>query len=47
VRVAPDRDRVCTEMLKTVAIVAEKTSLRADPEETFMVLVQGKNRGIG
>ena len=47
VRVAPVRDGVRTEMSKAVAIVAEKAALRADPKETFVVLVQGKNRGIG
>jgi hypothetical protein len=34
-------------MPKTVAIVAKKTALRADPNETVMVLMQGKNRGVG
>ena len=47
VRVGAGRDGVGPEMLKTLAIVAEKTALRADPEETLMILVQGEYREVG
>ena len=45
--VASGGDRVGTEMPKSVAIVAEKPALSANPEKPVMVLVQGEDREIG
>jgi hypothetical protein len=47
VDIAATGDGVCMEVLKAVAIVTEKTALRADPKETIMVLMQGKDGEIG